>query len=72
MVLFDANSRIKRFQNESQILEEYFPIRYEVYRKRKQHQLKVLRNELKLMDNKCRFIEGVNSSQIELREKGKA
>lgn len=37
MVLFDSNSRIKRYQNECQVLEDYYPVRYEVYRKRKQH-----------------------------------
>ena len=37
MVLFDAQSRIKRFENECEILDEYFPVRLGFYRKRKQH-----------------------------------
>ena len=37
MVLFDANMRIKRYADECQIMEEYYPIRYKLYQKRKAH-----------------------------------
>ena len=72
MVLFDHQSRIRKFQDEVEILNEYFPVRLNIYRKRKAHQLKVMRKDLTLMENKCRFIEGVNSGDIILREQTKA
>ena len=72
MVLFDHHSRIRKFQDEVEILNEYFPVRLGIYRKRKAHQLKVMRKDLTLMENKCRFIEGVNSGEIILREQTKA
>ena len=71
MVLFDPQSRIRRFANECEIMEEYFPVRLQLYVKRKKYQLGVMRKDLKLMDNKCRFIEGVNRDQIKLRDQSK-
>ena len=52
-------------------MEEYFPVRLQLYVKRKKYQLGVMRKDLKLMDNKCRFIEGVNRDQIKLRDQSK-
>ena len=37
MVMFDANQRIRKYDDECQIMEEYFPIRYKLYVKRKAH-----------------------------------
>ena len=37
MVLFDDKGRIKRFSDECQIMEEYFPVRQGIYQKRKAH-----------------------------------
>lgn len=48
-VLFDSKQRIKRYATEVEILEEFFPIRLELYAKRKQHILGVLRAELKTL-----------------------
>lgn len=71
MVLFDQHSRIKKYETEVQILEEFYPIRFNLYQKRKQHILKVLRAELDLLSNKCRFIESVNSGEIVLANQSK-
>ena len=46
LVCFDNKCRIKKFANECQIMEEYYPIRYDLYAKRKAHQLAMLRKEL--------------------------
>ena len=72
MVLFDAQSRLKKYANECEILQEYFPVRFELYAKRKAHQLSVMRKDLRLMENKRRFIEGVNHNEIILRDQAKA
>ena len=71
MVLFDQNSRIKKYQDEREILEEFFPVRYRLYAKRKAHQLGVMRKELSTMTNKCRFITSVNNGSIVLRDRSK-
>ena len=71
MVLFDAESRIKKYSDEVEIMEEYFPVRLALYGKRKRYQLAVMRKDLQVFENKCRFIEGVNRNEIHLREKTK-
>ena len=71
MVLFDSESRIKRYANECEIIAEYFPVRLGLYKKRKDHHLGVLRREAKLMENKSKFIEGVNRNEVQLRDKTK-
>jgi DNA topoisomerase-2 len=48
-VLFDSKQRIKRYANEVEILEEFFPIRYGLYTRRKEFILGVLNRELKTM-----------------------
>ena len=52
-------------------MEEYFPVRLALYGKRKRYQLAVMRKDLQVFENKCRFIEGVNRNEIHLREKTK-
>ena len=43
-VLFDKDCRIKKYEDEVQILEEFYPIRYNLYLKRKNHMLAVMQN----------------------------
>lgn len=70
-VLFDSKQRIKKYQDEVEIMEEFYPIRLDLYKKRKEFLLGVLKKELKAMQNKCRFIEGVNDGTIQLRNRTK-
>jgi len=42
-VLFDSQGRIRKYSNEVEIMEEYYPIRLMMYSKRKAHMLSTLR-----------------------------
>ena len=41
-VLFDKNCQIKRYKDELEILQEFFDVRYNLYVKRKEHQIKAI------------------------------
>jgi DNA topoisomerase-2 len=71
LVLFDSQQRIKRYANEVDILEEFFPIRHALYARRKEYLLGEMRKELRTMQNKCRFIESVNDGSVVLRNRSK-
>jgi DNA topoisomerase-2 len=70
-VLFDDKSRIKKYANEVEILEDFYPIRYDLYKQRKSYMLGVLERDMCIMQNKHRFIEGVNDNTIVLKNKTK-
>jgi len=52
-------------------MEEYYPIRLEMYTKRKLHMLSTLRKQMKILKNKSRFIQWISSGQINLLNKTK-
>ena len=56
MHLFDASGTIKKYNSPLEIMEEYYYVRLKLYEKRKEHELDILRNQLKMISNKVRFI----------------
>ena len=56
MHLFDASGTIKKYNSPVEIMEEYYVVRLKLYEKRKEHELDILRNQLKMISNKVRFI----------------
>ncbi|TKY49610.1 DNA topoisomerase 2 [Spatholobus suberectus] len=72
MHLFDAEGKIKKYDNPEQILEEFFPLRLEYYERRKKHILNNLERLLLVLDNKVRFILGVVSGEIIVSNRKKA
>ena len=56
MHLFDASGTIKKYNSPLEIMEEYYYVRFKLYEKRKEHELDILRNQLKMISNKVRFI----------------
>ena len=56
LVLFDKNNQIRKYKDELQILEEFFNLRLDFYAKRKNHQLKLLTKDMRILENKSRFI----------------
>lgn len=56
MHLFDASGTIKKYNSPLEIMEEYYTVRLKLYEKRKEHELDILRNQLKMISNKVRFI----------------
>ncbi|KAL4389850.1 hypothetical protein HN51_010797 [Arachis hypogaea] len=72
MHLFDAEGKIKKYDNPEQILEEFFPLRLEYYVRRKKYKLDNLERVLLTLDNKVRFILGVVNGEIIVSNRRKA
>ena len=70
MYLFDAHGEIKRYSTAEDILNEFYHIRIETYRKRKEYTLRHLTHQLNLATNKRRFIED-NADEIKIYRKTK-
>ena len=71
MHLFTANEHLKKFDNASQIVEEYYDTRLATYKTRKSHQIKELESRLVTISNKARFIQENLNGVIDLRKKKK-
>jgi DNA topoisomerase II len=59
MTLFDADGRIKRYDNPEAILDAFYDVRLDFYDKRKQNLMKILAAEKLMLSNKARFVEEV-------------
>ncbi|KAI8140715.1 DNA topoisomerase [Fennellomyces sp. T-0311] len=64
IVCFDANDKLKRYENAEEVLKDFYPLRLEYYQKRKDNLLRVLEDEFSRLDNKARFIELVINNEL--------
>jgi len=71
MHLFDANDKLKKYENVQEIIDDYFGSRLELYGKRKEHLIDCLKKELILLSNKKRYILENLDGTIDLRRKSK-
>jgi DNA topoisomerase-2 len=71
MHLFDANDKLKKYENVQEIIDDYFGTRLELYQKRKEHLIHCLNKELVLLSNKKRYILENLDGSIDLRRKSK-
>ena len=71
MYLFNKNQRLKRYKNVYDIVDDYYPVRYEAYEKRKAFMISSLEKELVQISNKARFIKENCDNVIDLRKKKK-
>ena len=72
MVAFDKENKIRRFNNIEEIVDEWFDVRYNIYDKRLNKMIKDAEFELKVISNKCRFIEENIKKIIDVKNKAKA
>ncbi len=66
MNLFDQKGVIQKFASAEEIAEAFFPIRLEMYKKRKQNMEKLAEFEAVLLESKAKFIEFVADGRIDL------
>ena len=71
-VLFDKDHKIKRYENEIQILEEFYQVRLDLYKQRKGHMMRLLEKEIAILTNKARFISELNNGQLKIQGISKA
>lgn len=67
-VLLDKNGKIKEYNNIEEILEEFYQVRYNIYIKRKQFQLKQIKEEIIYNNNKKIFLEYVLNNIINIKD----
>ena len=71
MHLFNAKEQLKKYENIYTIIDEYYEVRYEFYKKRKTYLISKLGNELKFLSAKAQFIQYNLNDKIDLRKKSK-
>ena len=69
MHLFDSEEHLQKYNSASDIIEAYYPIRYEYYVSRKESQISKIKNDLLILSNKARFIVETLDDKIDLRKK---
>ena len=65
-VLFDRDYHIRRYENECQILQEFFDYRFEMYVKRREDMLKRCRQAHDKSFNKHRFVTDIIHRKLEI------
>lgn len=71
MHLFDAHDKLKKYADVSQIIDDYFETRLELYQTRKSYMISTLTSELLVLSNKARYIKENLDGTIDLRKKKK-
>jgi len=66
MHLFDEKGMIRKFTSAEEIVEAFFPVRLEMYYRRKRNMENVAEFEATLLQNKAKFIEYVTDGKIDL------
>ena len=66
MYLFDKNKQIKKYDTVVQILDEFYELRLEYYKKRKQLLLDKLEELLKIFKSKIKFINDILNKKLNL------
>ena len=71
MVAFDADMKLKRYDNTNEIIKEFYKTRLEYYDKRKEYIVKQLKREVLINKYKIMFIEYFNEEKIKIYNKKK-
>ena len=71
MHLFDAKDKLKKYGSVTEIIDDYFDTRIELYQTRKDFMIQSLKSELVVLTNKARYIKENLDGTIDLRKKKK-
>jgi len=71
MHLFDPEDKLKKYTRITEIIEDYFGKRLELYSIRKEWMVQKLQNELIRLSNRARYIQALLVDRIDLRRKTK-
>jgi DNA topoisomerase-2 len=71
MVLYDHNNTLKVYQSIDEILQEFYTVRLEYYKKRRLHLLDVLQKESHFMNIKAKFVKDVIEGRIVIFDSSK-
>ena len=68
MVLFDSNSKIKKYANVNEIINDFYTVRLDLYTKRKEYLLDKVGFALAKNENKRKFISLVINNEIQFKQ----
>lgn len=71
MMLFDKDNCLKKYDTTVEIIKEFYNVRLDLYTKRKNHQLSVLKKQLEIAENKQKFISSLLSKKIVIDNKSR-
>ena len=71
MHLFDAEDKLKKYENVCEIIDDYFDTRIQMYQVRKNYLIMAITEELVLLSNKVKYIKEVLEGTVDLRRKKK-
>jgi len=71
MHLFDAEDKLQKYDRVSDIIDDYYDVRIELYQTRKDYMIDALKKELVLLSNKAKYIQENLDGTIDLRKKKK-
>jgi DNA topoisomerase-2 len=69
MHLFDADCKLHKYKNVSEIIDDFYKVRMMTYHKRKDYLVADLKARLLKMSNRARYIQETLSGAIDLRRK---
>ncbi|KAF9935286.1 DNA topoisomerase 2 [Linnemannia zychae] len=72
MVCFDPQGRIKKYNSAEEIVQEFFDLRLQFYRRRKEYLIDVYTKQWTRLDNKVRFILMIISGELVVQNRKKA
>ena len=67
MVLFNPDGKIKKYNNISEILEEFYVWRLDLYEKRKSYLVSKVMRDIDILSNKKKFILAVINEDLSIR-----
>jgi len=59
MHLFDAECKIKKYEDQYEIIEDFYKVRMDYYTRRKNYQLEEFKREIKIIQNRIKFLKTV-------------
>jgi DNA topoisomerase-2 len=71
MHLFDAEDKLRKYDNVEEIIDDYFVTRLKLYCVRRAYLIDLLERELVILENKARYIQELLDGTIDLRKKKK-
>ena len=71
MHLFDANEKLKKYNDVREIIDDYYTVRLDAYQSRKDNIIQNIQNELVVLSNKKRYIQEILDDTLDLRKKKK-
>ena len=72
LVCFDALGRLRKYTHPLDLLLEFFPLRWELYQRRKAYLVEELTKDWQKLETRVRFIEEIASGKLKIQNKKKS